>query len=418
MQRIAILENKRIVLGVCGSVATYKAVMLASRLTQAGALVDAVLTDSACRFVTPLSFSAVTGRPAYASMWHTDEDVHILHVQLGRQADLLLVAPATAHTIARLAHGMADDLLSVTALAVRCPLVVAPAMDAGMYEHPATQANIATLRSRGALVVEPVEGRMASGLTGRGRMVEPDELVGHARRVLGLNGPLAGRRVVVTAGPTRESLDPVRFVSNWSTGKQGVALAQAALDHGADVTLITGPTSLPMPVGAQVIAVVTVEEMLGAVLSQVEGADVLVMAAAPVDHRPEHVAEQKIKKGGDLTIRLTPTADILKQVRQMKRTRGWPKVTVGFAAETENVVENARIKLEQKGLDLIVANDVTVEGSGFGYDTNRVTLLDYQGGFASLPLMSKVDAAEAIMKRVEVILHDRDQPGVYAPLEE
>ncbi len=415
MERIAILENKHIVLGVTGSIAVYKAVMLASRLTQVGALVDTVLTEAAARFVTPLSFSGVTGRPAYTNLWEAGGDTHILHVQLGRQADLLLVAPATAHTIARLAHGMADDLLSVTALAARCPLVIAPTMDAGMYAHPTVQANIAALEARGAIIVGPAEGRMASGMSGKGRMVEPEDIVGHVRRILGRGGPLVGRRVVVTAGPTCEPLDPVRFITNWSSGKQGFALAQGALDYGADVVLITGPTNLPAPVGAQMIRVTTTEDMLKAVLSHIEGTDALLMAAAPGDFRPVRVAAQKIKKDGDITLDLTVTTDILNAVSGQRQANGWPRVLVGFAAETENLVENARAKLERKELDLIVANDVTAEGSGFGYDTNRVTLLDHQGGCAPLPLMSKVEVAEAVLQRVEALLREKDQPGITAP---
>ena len=415
VDRVPILEGKRIVLGVTGSIAAYKAVMLASRLTQVGAQVDAILTESALKFVTALSFSAVTGRPAYTSLWQSDEDTPIPHVELGHQADLVIVAPATANTIARLAHGFADDLLSVTALAARCPLVIAPAMDAGMYTHAAVQANLATLEARGAVVVGPAEGRMASGMVGKGRMVEPEALIGHIRYALGrASGPLVGRRVLVTAGPTRESMDPVRFLTNWSTGKQGFALAQSALDHGAEVTLITGPVNLPAPVGAETIQVTTTDEMLDAVLAQVDASDMLIMAAAPVDFRPARVVSQKIKKGGDLTFRFEETTDILSAVSGQRRKTGWPKVLVGFAAESENVIENARGKLERKGLDLIVVNDITAEGSGFGYDTNRVTLLDYQGGFAPLPLMSKTDVAEAVLKRAEIILHDRDQPGVTA----
>ncbi|MCZ7545322.1 MAG: bifunctional phosphopantothenoylcysteine decarboxylase/phosphopantothenate--cysteine ligase CoaBC [Anaerolineae bacterium] len=415
VEPIGVFEHKRIVLGVTGSVAAYKAVTVASHMTQAGALVDTILTEAAAHFVAPLSFEAVTGRPARTSMWDAGEETHITHVELGRSADLMLVAPATAHTLARLAHGMADDLLSVTALAARCPLAVAPAMDVGMFDHPAVQANLATLEARGAVIIGPAEGRMASGLVGRGRMVEPEAIIGRVRYLLGRGGPLRGRRVVVTAGPTREPLDPVRFITNWSSGKQGLALAQAALDHGASVTLIAGPIDLPAPVGAEVVHVITTEEMLEAVLAHIAGADVLLMAAAPVDFRPVQVAAQKIKKDGDRALPLTRTPDILSAVGQQRAQDGWPKVLVGFAAESENVIENARAKLERKALDLIAANDVTAEGAGFRHDTNRVTLLDEQGGVAALPLMSKSGVAEAILKRVEALLRDRDQPGVSAP---
>lgn len=421
MERISLLEDKRIVLGVTGSIAAYKAVILASRLTQSGALVDVILTRAAQRFVTPLSFSAVTGRTAYNSMWETGEGdgsrtpVHIMHVGLGENADLLVVAPATANTIAKLAHGLADDLLSVTALAARCPLVVAPAMDVGMFAHPTVQENLAILEARGALILGPAEGRMASGLLGKGRLVEPEAIVGYIRQAVGRGGSLSDRHVVVTAGPTRESMDPVRFVTNWSTGKQGFALAQSALDRGANVTLITGPTRLASPQGVKVIDVTTTEDMREAVVSNLEGTDVLVMAAAPVDYRPQEISTQKIKKGEGLRVMMVPTPDILMAVSQERKNTGWPKVLVGFAAESENLIENARAKLNRKELDIIAANDIKAAGSGFAYDTNRVTLLDYMGGVAPLPLLSKTAVADAIFKRVEMILHERDQPGITAP---
>lgn len=402
-----VLKGKRIVLGVTGSIAAYKAAMLASRLTQVGALVDVILTDAATRFVTPLTFRALTGRPVYASLW--DEGVgdglgaHIAHVGLGHGTDLLLIAPASAHTIARLAHGLADDLLSITALAARCPILIAPAMDAGMYEAPTTQANIETLRLRGVHFAGPARGRMASGLEGLGRMLEPDEIIGHVRRVLGMGGPLRGRRVVVTAGPTREPLDPVRFISNASSGRQGFALAQAAIDAGADVTLITGPVDLPAPVGARRIDVIDAGSMEEAVLAHATGdnrADALIMSAAVGDFRPAQVAEQKIKKeslagrrGTGLQIDLEVTPDVLSSVaRQPDR----PLVTVGFAAESQNLIANAQEKLRRKKLDLIVANDITAPDAGFAAETNRVHLVTAEGAEA-LPLMSKETVAAYVI---------------------
>lgn len=283
---MALLDGKRILLGVTGSIACYKAADLASKLTQAGAEVDVILTAGALEFVRPLTFQSVTGRQAY-----TEEDLwgsrgHVTHIGLGHQADLFVIAPATANTIARLAHGMADNLLSLTALAARCPLLVAPAMDGGMYEHPATQANVDMLRSRGVRIAGPASGHLASGQTGLGRMLEPQELIGYIRQALAQDGPLAGRQVLVTAGGTQEAIDPVRFISNRSSGKQGYALAQAALDLGAQVTLISGPVSLAAPIGARRIDVRTAQQMEKAVLEHAQSADILLMAAAVADFRP------------------------------------------------------------------------------------------------------------------------------------
>ena len=307
--------------------------------------------------------------------------------------------------MAKLAQGLADNLLTTLALAARCPLLLAPAMDVGMWAHPATQSNVNTLRERGAHLAGPVRGRMASGLEGEGRMMEPDEILGHVRLALGHNGPLAGRRVVVTAGPTREYLDPVRFISNPSSGRQGLALAQAALDRGADVTLITGPVALPTPVGAECVDVTTAQEMHDAVLPAVERADVLLMAAAVADYRPIAAAQQKIKKGeADLTLRMARTPDILAAVARQRAETGFPRVVVGFAAESQNLVENARAKLSAKHLHLIVANDVTGPDAGFGVETNRVALIGRDSSVEELPLMSKAAVAEAVLERVVGLL--------------
>jgi phosphopantothenoylcysteine decarboxylase/phosphopantothenate--cysteine ligase len=414
IKSIPLLRDRRILLGVTGGIAAYKVCTLASRLTQAGAQVDVVMTEAALRFVTPLTFQSLTGRPVYTSLWGAldatmGEDAilptHVVHVGLAEAADLMVVAPATAHTMAKMAQGLADNLLTTLALAARCPVLLAPAMDVEMWAHPATQANVATLRERGIHFAGPARGRMASGLEGEGRMVEPDEILGHIRLVLGREGPLAGRRVVVTAGPTREPLDPVRFLSNPSSGRQGFALAQAALDRGARVTLITGPTNLPTPVGVERVEVVTVQEMHDAVLSAAGQADALLMAAAPADYRPATTAPQKIKKGkDDLTLRLARTQDILSAVAVRRAETGFPRVVVGFAAESENLVENARAKLAAKNLDLIVANDITARDAGFSAETNRVAILDREGGAEELPLMSKTAVAELVLKRIVDLL--------------
>ncbi|MBN1265692.1 MAG: bifunctional phosphopantothenoylcysteine decarboxylase/phosphopantothenate--cysteine ligase CoaBC [Anaerolineales bacterium] len=398
------LKNRTILLGVTGSIAAYKAADLASRLTKAGASVDVVLTEAALKFISPLTFSSLTGRKAYTTQDVWGDGEHVLHIALARRADLLLIAPATANTLSALAAGQADTLLTMAALAATCPLVFAPAMDAGMYEHAATQANVDTLVSRGAYLIEPAEGRMASGLIGRGRMVEPEEIVGHVRLVLGRDGDLAGRSVLVTAGGTREPIDPVRAVTNRSSGKQGYALAQAALDRGATVTLITAPTSLTPPIGARVLHVERAAEMQVAVLEEAKSADVLVMAAAVSDFRPASSAEQKIKKNGSsLQIDLKPTEDILKAVAALRKNTGFPAVVVGFAAESQDLLKNARVKLEEKELDLIAANDISRTDAGFAVDTNQVTLLNNKGA-EELPLQTKAEAASDILDRVVELL--------------
>jgi phosphopantothenoylcysteine decarboxylase / phosphopantothenate---cysteine ligase len=394
-------EGKRIVLGVTGSIAAYKAVALASKMAQAGAAVETVLTRSAERFVSPLSFSSVTGQPAY-----TDEDLwgsqaHVLHIGLARRADLIVVAPATAATMSKMATGLADNLLTLTLLAADCPIVVAPAMDAGMFSHPATQANVRLLAERGATFVGPEEGHLASGLVARGRMTEPEEIVGHVHYVLSRGGPLRGQHVVVTAGGTQEPLDPVRYLTNRSSGKQGVALAQAALDAGADVTLVATPVVAGVPVGARHVPVRSAAEMAGAVLEATRDAGALLMAAAVADFRPAHAVEQKIKKGGGPPqIVLERTVDVVAAVAQRRRDSGRPAAIVGFAAETEDLVAHATEKLQAKGLDLIVANDVSATDAGFEVDTNRVVLIDAQGGSEALPLMSKDEVARRVIDRV------------------
>ena len=396
------LLNKRIVLGVSGSIACYKSADLASKLTQAGAKVDVILTAAATHFITPLTFQSVTGRSAYtdADLW--GNEAHVLHVGLAHSADLLVIAPATANTLAKLAQGTSDDLLSLTALAATCPLLLAPAMDGGMFSHPATQANLRLLVERGARIVGPEEGHLASGLVARGRMSEPQTLLGAIRQQLAQGGPLQGRKVVVTAGGTREAIDPVRFLSNHSSGKQGYALAQAALDAGGSVVLITTTTALPTPAGVRRVDVDSAQAMLTAVLQDCADADVLIMAAAVADFRPAQVAAQKIKKqANDVpTIELVRNPDILLEVAHQRQTTGLPTVVVGFAAETENLLQNAQSKLNQKGLDFLVANDVSASDAGFAVDTNRVTLLAADGTMDTLPLLSKAAVAERVIERV------------------
>lgn len=402
MEPITVLQGKQIVLGVTGSIACYKSIDLASKLTQAGAHVDVILTESACRFVTPLSFRSVTGRPVYTDMWDLND--HVRHVGLGESADALIIAPATANTLAKMATGFADNLLLLTTLAARCPVIIAPAMDGGMWEHAATQANITSLRKRGVIQAGPAAGRMASGLSGLGRMLEPAELLGELRLLLARGGKLTGRRVVVSAGPTREPIDPVRFITNRSTGKQGLAVAQAALDAGAEVTLIAGPACEQVPYGAKLIRVQTTQEMGEAVLAQAEGADALFMVAAVADFKPRTTAERKIKKSDNadeyLRIELEKTLDILVAVKDKRKATGFPKVVLGFAAETHDAANYGNEKLQRKGLDFIAINDVTAEGAGFAVDTNRILLLGTDGVVEEMPLLSKAEVAERIVQHV------------------
>jgi len=392
-----VFEGKRIVLGVTGSIAAYKIVDLASKLTQSGAMVDVVLTESAAKLVSPLTFSSVTGRKAYVDqdLWQVED--HVLHIKLGEENQVFLIAPATANTIAKLANGLADNLLTVSALASRTELLVAPAMDGGMYSHPATQENLQT----------PAAGHLASGMSGKGRMLESDQLLGHLRVFLGKDGVLKERKVVVTAGGTQEPIDPVRVLSNKSSGKQGFALAQAALDQGAEVTLISSPVCLTSPVGASMIDVTTAEQMAGVVLRETENTDLLIMATAVADYKPVAEMNRKVKKdqGGLSVINLETTPDILGELAQRKKSDGvGPRFTIGFAAETENLLENASSKMKKKELDLIVANDVSRKDSGFGFDKNQVTLIWKDGRNKELPLLEKSAVSDVIIQEAAKLM--------------
>lgn len=400
---MSILKGEHVLLGVTGSIAAFKAADLASKLTQAGANVDVILTGAGEKFVTPLTFQSVTGRRAFTDKDLWGNEAHVMHVSLGKMADLLVIAPCTADTMAKLAHGIADNLLTVTALAATCPILIAPAMDGEMFDHPATQENLKTLQTRGVLVAGPAAGHLASGLSGVGRMIEPMEILGHIRLALSKNGKLAGKKVVVTAGGTQESIDPVRVITNHSSGRQGYALAQAAIDSGADVTLITAPTALTPPVGAIVVPVKSAQDMLDALL--IETGDALVMAAAAADFRPKEMAKDKIKKrDGIPQIQLEAAPDILKTVSSQSGVQKRFKVTVGFAAESRDLLQNASEKLKSKGLDFIAANDVSAKDAGFAVETNRLTLLFADGTQESLPLMSKSEAAERIIEHIARLL--------------
>ena len=391
------LENKHVVLGVTGSIACYKALDLASKLTQAGALVDTVMSYGATQFVTPLAFRSITHRDVVTDGFDAGSPLAVNHVALAQRADIAVIAPATVHCIAKLAAGLADDPLTTTVVATTAPLLVAPAMDANMYDHPATQENLAKLRGRGVAIAGPAPGRLASGLTGMGRLLETPELLGHIAAALGRGGPLAGRTIVVSAGGTMEAIDPVRVITNHSSGKMGHTLAEAARDRGAQAVLVTA-AALPDPPLVRVVRVKSAQDMCDAVLEQMESADALIMAAAVADYRPAVEADHKIKKSGDdFTIVLSKTTDILETARGKF-------IRVGFSAESRDLLDNAKAKLQRKDLDLMVANDITEPGSGFGADTNRVALIDRELMVEQLPLLTKYEVSQAILDRVAALL--------------
>ena len=391
------LEGRHIALGVTGSIACYKAIDLASKLTQAKAKVDVVLTRGATQFVSPLAFAAITHRAVVTDVFDPQSELSIDHVALAERSDLIIVAPATAHTIAKMALGLADDALTTMLLATQAPVIVAPAMDAHMFDNPATQANVRLLEERGVTIAGPASGRLASGLIGKGRLLETPELLGCITAVLGRDGDLAGRKIVISAGGTQEAIDPVRVITNHSSGKMGYAIAEAARDRGASAVLVSALTALPAPYGIRIVRVRSALEMRDAVNHECQNADAVIMAAAVADWRPVSTADQKIKKGesNKWAIELTKTPDIIAGLI------GDSMVKVGFAAESEDLIANAQSKLVSKGLDLIVANDITAEDSGFSTDTNRVTILDREGGTDDLPLMSKYDVGVNILDRVK-----------------
>lgn len=395
---MSVLEGKNVVLGVTGSIAAYKAVQLASRLTQAGAVVRTVMTPAAKEFVGPLNFQALTRREVHTDVREVDAEGRIAHVELGMSADLVVVAPATANTIARLAAGMADDILSATWLVAECPRLVAPAMESGMYLNDATQANLRTLADRDVRIVPPGTGPLASGRSGIGRMAEVEVIVDAIRLALGEGGDLDGKRIVVTAGGTREFLDAVRFIGNPSSGRQGVALAEAARDRGAEVVLIAGVMTVRRPAGMRIVKAESAAEMNEAVEAETHGCDALVMAAAVGDYRSATAVAEKMKKtGGPVTVELEETADILAGL-------GGGFVKVGFAAETENLLENARGKLAAKNLDAIVANDVSGTDVGFKSEHNRVKIIRRNGSVTEAGPAPKTHIAEKVMDVVVELL--------------
>lgn len=393
------LAGRRVLLGVTGGIAAYKACHLTRLLTAAGASVQVVMTASATRFVGPDTFAALSGRPVHTDLW--EEPGTVLHVRLAREADVAVVVPATANVLAKLAAGLADDLLTSTLLEATCPLVVAPAMHTGMWEHPATQANLRALGERGVRIAGPVTGALAAGDEGMGRMAEPEDILALVEEAASRGRDLAGRRILVTAGPTWEPIDPVRFVANRSTGKMGFAMAAEAAARGADVRLVVGPGTIPPPSGMEVVPVATAEEMRDAVMAQADRADAIVMAAAVADFRPEAAAPGKLKREqGPPELRLVPTPDILRELRGL----GGERVLVGFAAETEDFEAAGRAKLEGKGLDLIVVNEVGREGTGFGSETNHAMILSATGDDEPLRTWTKRELAAAVCDRLAKLL--------------
>ncbi len=396
------LANKTVVLGITGGIAAYKAADLASKLTQAGARVNVVMTRSATEFVTPLTFRSITGNAVTTEMFGPGAEPGITHITLADAADTVAIVPATANIIAKLAGGIADDMLTCVVLATRAPVIVAPAMHTNMYQNPVTQDNLAKLKARGFTIVEPEYGRLASGAVGVGRLADVEKILGTIQQVLGQSGDLAGKRVVVTAGGTREDIDPVRFIGNRSSGKMGYAVAEAARDRGARVTLVTAPSALPDPVGVDVIHITSAVQMKKAVTKATAKTDALIMAAAVADYQPKSASKGKIKKavaGPELSLKLVRAPDILADVKG-------DFLRIGFAAEsTDRLIEHARKdELERKQLDLVVANDITAPDSGFDVDTNKVTLIDKQGNLEDLPLMTKREVAEKVLDRVVKLL--------------
>jgi len=397
------LSGKSVVLGVTGSIAAYKAADLTSRLVKEGARVNVILSASAAKLIRPLTFAGLTHRQVITDLFEPTSEMGMDHITLAKQADLIIVAPCTANSVARIAHGEANDALTTTILATEAPVLIAPAGDAHMFVNETVLANIKLLRDQGHTVIGPMEGRLASGLVGDGRLEEPERLIQFARQILGANGDYAGRKVIVTAGGTQEAIDPVRVITNRSSGKMGYAMAEAARDRGAIVTLVTTPTSLSEPAGMEIINVVSTKDMREAVLPLCAEADLLAMPAAISDFRPATVSDRKIKKGDlpELSLTLEKNEDWL------PLATGPNLVKVAFAAETENLLVNAAEKLKSKGTQLIVANDVSDPDAVFGADTNTVTIIDDSGGQESLPTMDKIDVANRILDRAATYLSPR-----------
>ncbi|WP_379967143.1 bifunctional phosphopantothenoylcysteine decarboxylase/phosphopantothenate--cysteine ligase CoaBC [Ectobacillus sp. sgz5001026] len=398
------LKGKKILLCVSGGIAVFKAAALTSKLTQAGAIVKVIMTESARKFVTPLTFQALSRHDVYTDTFDEKDSSVIAHIDLADWADLTLIAPATANVIGKLANGLADDMMSTTLLAVTSPIFIAPAMNVHMYENPAVQKNIKTLEQFGYHFIEPNEGFLACGYVAKGRMEEPETIVAMLETFVSRDLPLQGKRILITAGPTRERIDPVRFMTNFSSGKMGYSIADEAVQSGAEVILISGPTNLQPPAGVRVVNVESAEDMLRAVLNEYDAVDAVIKTAAVADYRPKIVHKEKMKKkADDLTLELERTPDILKILGERKTKQ----TLVGFAAETNKVEEYAKGKLASKNLDMIVANNVLAEGAGFGTDTNIVTMYKRNGEIVSLPKLSKQQVATHILTELSNLLGEK-----------
>lgn len=395
------LKGKTILLGVTGGIAAYKAAALASALVKLHATVEVIMTKNATEFITPLTFEELTGHRVMVDTFDRNFQHQVEHISLAQRTDLMIVAPATANVCAKLAHGLADDMLTTTALACRCPKLIAPAMNTNMYENPVTQDNLASLRRYGWEVIDPNSGRLACGAVGKGKLPEPEELVQYILRAIALPKDLAGKKVLVTAGPTQEALDPVRFLTNHSSGKMGYAIAKMAMLRGAQVTLVTGPTAITPPPFVEVISITSAQQMFEAVATEAPTADFIFKAAAVADYTPSEVSDEKMKKkDADLSIPLKRTQDILKFLGENRRD---DQVICGFSMETENMIQNSRAKLEKKNVDMICANNLKQSGAGFGVDTNVITLITADNT-VELPLLSKDDAANAILNKAVALL--------------
>lgn len=392
------LKDKRIVLGVSGGIAAFKAVELLRLLVREGASVFVAMTPNARKFITPLTFQALSGHPVYQDVFQPDDSDSMEHIRSAENSDLLVIAPATANAIGKLANGLADDALSTLFAAYKKPVLVAPAMNENMWTQPAVQGNIEKLRCRGVQIVEPEQGPLACGMVGEGRLAEPVKLLEAIKKRLAKTRDLDGIRFLVTAGPTREPIDPVRYITNPSSGKMGYAVAQSARDRGAEVTLISGPTSLPQPVGMNFVPCQRTNEMCALVLDHLPHCDVVVMTAAVGDFASPSIHKEKIKKtfSGELNLKLVRTQDILQEIARVNRS----KIVVGFAAETENLVQSALEKLRNKKLDLMVANDISAPGIGFQSDFNQVTLIQNENDIERLPRLSKVEIADILLDRI------------------
>lgn len=392
------LNGKTVVLGVTGGIAAYKAVEIASRLVKKGADVFVIMTESATKFVTPLTFQEITKNPVVSDMWGEVKHWHVEHIALATKADYFLIAPATANCIGKIAHGIADDMLTTTVMATTAPIIIAPAMNTNMYQNAATQDNLAILKKRGCHIITPASGMLACGVEGIGRLPEPSVIVDEVVALASANQDLVGKRILVTAGGTHEPLDPVRFIGNRSSGKMGYAVAEAAQARGAEVILVSGPTALARPQGVQFVSVETTKEMFDAVMDAFDSVDVVIKAAAVADYRPKICAEQKIKKNdSEFTVVLEKNPDILFHLGQNKKEG---QILVGFAAETNDLIKHAKQKIEKKNLDMIVANDVTAKGAGFNVDTNIVKLLYPSGAIEECQQMTKREVADIILNKV------------------